>query len=363
MATSSWGVNAPEAVKLWSTKLFREALKKTMASRFIGESSNSLCQFLTDTRKGPGDRIRATLRMQLTGTGVQGDATLEGNEEALATYTDDIFIDQLRHAVRSGGKMSEQRIPFSVREEARAGLEDWWADVIDSSFFNQLGGISTGLSGTTRTGNQAAIAPDSDHIVISSKDNGVTIDTTEASLSDTTTFALKLADIDRAKVKAQTFTTGTTPIIRPIKVDGEDKYVLFVHPRQMLGLRTLNTTTVGNYVDLFKAAMQGGKFKDNPIMTGASFEYNGVVVYESTRVPLIPGQTNRYRAIFCGAQAGLFAVGQDNGPNKMTWVEELFDYENQLGVSAGMIYGLKKTVYNSKDFGTLVISSWAPAAG
>tara|TARA_R110001583_G_scaffold37058_19_gene121352 strand:+ start:110 stop:250 length:141 start_codon:yes stop_codon:yes gene_type:complete len=43
----------------------------------------------------------------------------------------------------------------------------------------------------------------------------------------------------------------------------------------------------------------------------------------------------------------------------MTWVEELFDYENELGVAAGMIYGLKKTVYNSIDFGTVVMSSRA----
>ncbi|WP_391486487.1 phage capsid family protein, partial [Leclercia adecarboxylata] len=34
--------------------------------------------------------------------------------------------------------------------------------------------------------------------------------------------------------------------------------------------------------------------------------------------------------------------------------EELFDYENQLGVSAGMIFGVKKTVFNSADFGVIV---------
>ncbi len=61
--------------------------------------------------------------MQLSGAGVAGDGTLEGNEEALTTYSDNIFIDQLRHAVRSAGKMTEQRVPFSIREEARAGLD------------------------------------------------------------------------------------------------------------------------------------------------------------------------------------------------------------------------------------------------
>lgn len=39
--------------------------------------------------------------------------------------------------------------------------------------------------------------------------------------------------------------------------------------------------------------------------------------------------------------------------------EELFDYGNQLGVSAGSIYGMKKTVFNSADFSTIVLSTYA----
>jgi len=110
----------------------QEALKQTYASKFMGKGSDSLIQIKDDTQKSAGDRITCGLRMQLTGAGVQGDGTLEGNEEALTTYSDNVFIDQLRHAVRSGGKMSEQRVPFSVREEARVGLQDWWSDRIDT---------------------------------------------------------------------------------------------------------------------------------------------------------------------------------------------------------------------------------------
>ena len=43
----------------------------------------------------------------------------------------------------------------------------------------------------------------------------------------------------------------------------------------------------------------------------------------------------------------------------MEWYEELFDYGNQYGVSAGMIWGAKKTVFNSADFGTVVIATYA----
>ena len=55
----------------------------------------------------------------------------------------------------------------------------------------------------------------------------------------------------------------------------------------------------------------------------------------------------------------MLGYGRDNGPERYTWVEELFDYENELGVSAGLIFGLKKAVFNSADFATVVTSSYA----
>lgn len=118
MAATSYGTNHGLAVKLWSRKLFREALKQCFFSRYMGEDSNSLVQVLTDTKKSAGDRITVGLRMQLSGAGVQGDATLEGNEEALTTYSDAVTIDQLRHAVRSAGKMS--------------GATDHWGAILNS---------------------------------------------------------------------------------------------------------------------------------------------------------------------------------------------------------------------------------------
>src|SRR5262245_54017419 len=110
MASTSYGVNAPEAKKLWSEKLFHEVTAKTFWGRFMGKGSDSLIQQLTDTQKDKGDRIRVILRMLGTGSGIQGDNTLEGNEEALQTYTDDLLINQLRHAARTGGRVSEQRV-------------------------------------------------------------------------------------------------------------------------------------------------------------------------------------------------------------------------------------------------------------
>lgn len=355
MSDTSYGLNSPEAVKLWSRKLFREALKETWAYKFMGTGSNSVCQILSDTKKGPGDRIRTILRMQLSGAGTSGDTTLEGSEEALTTYTDNLYIDQLRHAVRSEGKMSEQRIPFSIREEARMGLTDWWAGRLDFWFMNQLTG-NTAQADTRYTGMQATIAPSSGYQVFAGAS------TTEASMSASTTDYFDLRMIDKAVNKAKTL----TPVFRPIKERGDDYFVAFLHPNQVYQIRGQSNANQGaQWADIQRAAIQGGQGSDNPIWTGALGVYNGTILHESTRIPSITtaaGAGTGRRAVLCGAQAAVFATGQkdDATGQEMSWFEELFDYGNKLGVSAGLIGGLKKTQFNGTDFATIAMSSYSP---
>ena len=357
MAATSYPTNHPLAVKLWSKVLFQEALKETQMYQFMGSSSDSLIQIKDDTQKSAGDKITIGLRVQLSGTGVQGDGTLEGQEEALVTYNDAIVIDQLRHAVRSSGKMSEQRVTFDHRAEAMAGLRDWWADRIDTWAFNQLAG-NTGQTDTRYTGHQATTAPTTtsgnSRIIYGS------VSTTENSLSaESASAEFQLTMIDNAISIAKT----ATPLIRPLRVGGEPKFVAFLHPYQVYSLRTDATANRVTWYDAQKARLMGGESPaKNGIYSGALGEYNGVILHENTRVPLAPSTTTVRRAIFCGAQAAAIAYGRDySSPNKMTWVEETFDYGNQLGVSAGMISGLKKMVFNSNDFGVIVMSSHAEA--
>lgn len=359
MATTAYGVNHPLAVKLWSKRLMREALKETYASRFMGTSKDSLIYVKDDLNKSPGDRIRVGLRMQLGGTGIDGDGTLEGNEEALVTHTDNLFIDQLRHAVRSDGEMTEQRVPFSIREEALDGLRDWWADRIDTSFFNQIAGNTS--ASTKFTGMQAATAPTSaagnTRIIYGSGATSTTASYTQTSSASASAKGLHFtpAVIDLAVNQAKI----SNPLIRPLRINGQYKYVMFIHPNQTRQLRTNNAANTVTWYDIMRARIQGGEKDTNPIFNGALGEYNGVILHESTRLPgwddAVANGNSTKKAVLCGAQAACFGTGRRDADNQMKWVEELFDYENQLGVSAGCIWGLKKTVYNSIDFASIVI--------
>lgn len=356
MATTSYGVNDNLAVKLWAKKLFAEALKSTSYADLMGSGSENVIQVRNETNKSEGDRIRIGLRMQLTGEGVSGDGTLEGQEEALTTYTDDVFIDQLRHAVRSAGKMSEQRVPFSVRNEARLGLQDWWADRLDTWFFNQVCGYVP-QTDVRFTGQQAVTAPGTSSQVwigAASNDQGL-------GSGDTIT----LAGIDKAVVTAK---TRSIPL-RPATIRGRKLYVMFLHPFQVRDLRQASSGQT--WLDIQRALVQGGlkDEKSSPIYAGGEMVgvYNGVLLLENTRVTQGANSstgaaiTTVRRAPLLGAQAAAFAYGQKQGATEMSWVEELFDYENQLGVSAGMIAGLKKLRFNSIDHGTIVLSTYAAA--
>lgn len=263
---TNFAVNDPLAVKLWAKKLMVEAIQQTWFRKFISDDGNNIIQQLDDAEKGAGDTINYGLRMQLIGPGVQGDGVLEGQEEALTTYADKVLIDQLRHAVNVGGRMTQQRVPFELREEGRLGLQDWWANRMDTAFFNHLCGNTMQVN-TAYTGNNSTLAPT--NLILPS---GVA---NEGALASTNTFNINLLDygVELAYTKA--------PLIRPIKVEGEEKYVAFLHPFQVTDLR-VNTAT-GQWLDIQKAAA-GAEGRNNPMFKGSLGMYRGVILHSHRNV-------------------------------------------------------------------------------
>jgi len=251
--------------------------------------------------------------------------------------------------------MSEQRVPFSVREEARMALQDWWSAMFDSWFFNQISG-NTAVTDTRLTGNNSTTAPDTNHQIYAGSA------TAESNLSADSSQTFSLAAIDSAVVAARTL----TPVIRPINDEqepGKHQFVMFITPEQHYDLR--RATTTGEYQDIQKYALSADASKKNPLLSGAVGVYNGTVLHEAFRLPRVTtatGTNHGGRAVFCGAQAASLAFGRGSSKSRMSWDEEMFDYGNQLGVSTGVIGGLKKCVYNSADFATLVVSTQHSAA-
>lgn len=363
MATTTYGVNDALAVKLWSKKLAEEVSKATAIAPLIGTSSNSIIQLKNETQKGKGDKVTFGLRRQLTGDGVSEHSILEGNEESLSTYSDAILINELAHAVRvkNEGTIDAQRVPFNLRSEAKDGLVDWYADRMSMTFFIQVCGFTAptiAFEGRTvnlkgvHYGFNDPIAPSSGRVIRAASA------ASDQALTSADTFNLNLIDnaVEAAKV--------ANPKIRPVRVNGEQVYVMYLHPYQVTDLRT-NTST-GQWLDIQKAAYMGSR-KDNPIFNGSLGMYNGVILREAEHVtPGVNGSTGAQittvrRAVLLGAQSAVAAFGMNKAPTKYKMVEELFDYQRELGVSAQTILGMKKTVFDSVDFGTIVVSTYAAA--
>ena len=358
MAVTAFGTNDAQTVKLWSSLTMREALKATMMNRLMGTDKRAIIQELTELTKSAGDTIKYDLLMQMTGAGVEGDNRMRDNEEALVYYQDSVVIDQLRnaHAFR---RMSQQRTLHDMRMDAKGNLADWFAGKMDNYCFRSLCGDTTfDFAGNTAT------APDVDHyIVCGDVAKGTVLVTQEGSLCNND--QIQLADMDYAKEAAKTL----TPPIRPAVIDGQEYYAVILHPYSVTDIRLDVANSA--YTDWPTIQMYANKRGlSNPIFTGALGVYNGMIIMESTYLPAFAGAAAATvrRNLFLGAQAGVFARGSAydgiekermGKDNLMSWYEQTDDYGNEKGISCGSIFGLKSTLFNSKDYGKIVMSCYS----
>lgn len=183
------------------------------------------------------------------------------------------------------------------------------------SFFNVVCGY-TPQTDTRYTGLNAVTAPTSGRRIVAGTG------TVDENITSADTFTLNLIDqaVEMAKVGSN--------MVRPIRIGGSPKYVMYLHPYQVTSLRTNSAS--GQWLDIQKAAMSGGQITNNPIYTGALGEYNGVILRQSQDVTQgVSGATGLAittvrRAVLLGAQAAVCGYGQANyGPTKYRWNEEL----------------------------------------
>ncbi len=365
MAMTDFPLGHALAVQRWSTSLALEAAKKAYFSKFIGTGMDSLIVLKNELSKGAGEKVTVALRSKLANYGVEGDAVIEGDatgEEALNFFNDAIFIDQLRKSTKSKGKMSEQRVPYNMRKEGRDALATWWAEILDELFFVYLSGargIDTtyklaagfGADLASSFANNLVTAPDAGHLMYAGNATAFN------NISDDD--GLTLTDIERLVAKAET----EDPMLQGINIEGERKFVLLMHTFAAFRLRT--SVTTNDWLDIRKATDRGA---GSMMYKNSLGEYADVVMHKhrncirfddagaGTDIPAT-------RSLFMGAQAGLIAYGQNGTPQRYSWNEDKDDRGNALAITAGAIFGIKKTRFNSKDFGIIAVDSYCPTPG
>ena len=379
MALTNFASLTSEQLTAWSRDFWRVARNMSFVNQFAGSGSNAMIQRITElTRSDKGTRAVLTLLADMTGDGVTGDNTLEGNEEALRSYDITIELDQLRFANRIAGRLADQKSVVNFRETSRDALAYAMADRMDQLAFLTLAGVAYthktngGLRPTSGTTGLELVdlefasdvsAPTSDRHLRTDGDLLVAGDTT----------ALESTDVIKYRHIVDLKAFAKDNYIRGIRGAGnEEIFHMFVTPKQMADLK-LDSDFLAN---VRNAGIRG---PNNQLFAGtSSLMVDGVMIHEFRHVFNTAGATTGTsaeagdpgykwganadvegaRALFCGAQAlGMADIGLPE------IVEDTFDYENQAGISIGKIFGLRKPKFNSdvsgsvQDFGVICLDT------
>ncbi len=379
MALTNFGTLTGDQLQMWSRDFWRVARNQSFVNQFAGSGSNAMVQRVTElTKNQKGTKANITLLADMTGDGITGDNTLEGNEEALRAYDITIELDQLRFANRIAGRMTDQKTVVNFREQSRDALAYAMADRCDQLAFLSMSGVAYthknngGLRATSSTaGHELVDLEFASDVSAPTSDRHLRINGANLSAGDTT--AVTNSDVLGYKHIVNLKAFAKDNYIRGIRGAGnQETFHMFVTPQQMANLK-LDSDFIAN---VRNAGVRGAS---NSLFAGtSSLMVDGVMIHEFRHVFNTSGATTGTssnagaagykwgadadviggRALFCGAQALALA---DIGLPEM--VEDTFDYGNQSGISVGKIFGLRKPKYNSdisgsvQDFGIVALDT------
>jgi N4-gp56 family major capsid protein len=349
-------VAAANVVDQWSERFQYEYVRDMQFSHYLGKTENAPFQVIEDLEKKPGDEVTVSLITRLTNSGVTGDNTLEGQEEALGNYGHKIAVDQLRNAV-AVGVMEQQKTHIELLDAAKTMLKNWAMDKMRDEIIAAM--LSPNVDGTTAYASTAAadrntwLVANSDRVLFGAAvANYSGVHATDLQNVDSTTDVLSPGIVSLAKRRAKTADRH----IRPVRVDGQgEHYVLFAPSVAFRDFK--NNATYLPYLEY--AEVRG---KDNPLFGDGDLYWDGVVVHEVPEIATLTGvgaaAIDVAPCFLVGAQAVGIAWAQRT---KAIFDER--DYGNISGRGVKEIRGIDKLMFNSIQNGvhTIYVSGVADA--
>lgn len=355
------GVGSPQAIKRWATALADDTEKQAYFSRkgFIGKGAGYVIDRKVDLESDEGERIQFDLAMNLQGGGVEGDDTVEGTEERLQFYEDEVRIDQFRKGADAGGRMTRKRTIHDLRAIAKNKLSRYLSEWSDELILVYLSGTLAGANEDAKVkkgfaGNPIQ-APDAAHLVYGGSANS------KATLTDAHTMTREL--VERLETRAAMMAAVNPEVVKmePVVIEGTKHYVLLMSKYQTFSLRTEKGEL--GWGDIQKARLEG-ESRNNPLIKGGLGMIGGVVLHDHENVRRfrdygVGGNVHAARSLFMGAQAGVLAYGSAGNGTRFQWVEELKDAKNRVMIYGGAMMGVKKTRFNGYDFGVMAVDTAA----
>lgn len=382
MAQSTFARTEEANVPILNAIMEREHFKKLFFARFIGFSTRddatgslipsgmpieTLKEFVQEGR----DELILTMRRNLRSAGVFGDAQLKGNEERHILFYLRVYINQLRNAIKTGGRMSMQRLkPFQLAAKHRPDLEDWLARYLEIDIhtaFHQ--GYNKPVfdpavdDGLNITGGQIIPHPNfyvaGSGLSVYDADQAVYESTISTDITAQTDTAINHFSVDLLeKLKVTVIEKNMIPMTSE---SGMPWYPLVCHTHQAFQLRQDAAWR--------QAQREAGPRDDmkNHIFAGSIGHYAGFVLYErelcqaveplntatelkfgyATDIgfgaPVVADADRKVATVF-GAQS--MGYGWAMGP---FIDEEDEDYKNVRGTAIGHIYGFSRSDYKDQS--------------
>lgn len=326
-------------VQQWDDQFFTEYLNQNRFKPYMGMSELDMIQLKEDLTKKKGDSVTFALVNRLTGAGVTGSNTLEGNEEDMTSRSFKVTVDKLRNGVRVA-EIDEQYSAIGLRNAGKAVLKDWLMEATRDQIITALGSINgTAYASASEASKDAWLADNSDRVLFGAATSNNSGNDHSASLLnvDSTNDKLTAAAVSLMKRLAK----NASPKVRPIKTASGDQewYVLFCNSRCFRDLKADSTFTQAQ-----REAWSRGS--DNPLFTAGSLVWDGVIIREIEEIASLGAVGNSSAHVspvyLCGAQALAYAIAKR--PTSQT---ETFDYGDKQGVAIEEIRGIKKMIFGS----------------
>ena len=342
--------------KLWEKKFFTEYVQENLFSKFMGANENAIIQVRQELGTRKGKSITFAKVDRLTGSGVTGSSTLEGNEEAMDDRSMEVVVDKIRNAVRVP-EIEQFKSALDLHDAARSTLMTWAMEESRDRVILRLGDINgTAFLSADETARDLWLVDNADRVLFgklksNNSSNDMSASHTNLDSSNDKLTAAALSLMKRIALSAD-------PKIKPIRVAGGKRFfVVFANPLAFRDLK--DDATIKNAQRDVSIRMQ-----NNKLFKGGDIEWDGMIVHEVDDIATLAnlgdsGNTDIGPVYLCGSQALGMAWGK-----RWKTVTETFDYGDKVGVGVEAIYGLEKLTFGTgssdtadlKDNG--VVTGW-----
>lgn len=340
-------------VQQWDDSFFKEYLRDNRFAKYMGTSPSSMIQVNEQLGKKKGDTVTFALVNRLTGNGVSGSSTLEGNEEDMTSRSFTITIDKYRNGVVVP-EIEEQKSAIGLRNAARSVLMDWAMEHTRDKVVAALQSINGVAYGSASEANKDAwLVDNADRVLFGAAKSNNSSNDHSASLANVDNTADKLTSGKLQLLKRMAI--DASPKIRPIRTSGDQEwYVVFANTRTFRDLKADSTIT--------QAQREVGlQAQNNRLFNGGDIIWDGMIIREIAEIPNYAAGAagiDISPVFLCGAQAIGTAFAK-----RWKSVDETRDYGDKRGVAIESLYEVEKMTFGSGSSDTADLKDHGVATG